>query len=50
MTLYNVLSILDNSRSQNKSAEVELINKFGLYVQVAYLGPNLESAVDFFER
>ena len=50
--LHNILhiNILDISRSGNKSSLVQLIQNYGLNVQVAFLGPNLEYAVEYFER
>ena len=47
---YNLFNFLDISRSGNKSSLVELIQSYGLNVQVVFLGPNLDNAVAYFER
>ena len=45
---YGTLS--DMATPGNKSSLVQLIQSYGLNVQVAFLGPNLEYVVDYFER
>ena len=47
---YNLFDFLDISRSGNKSSLVQLIQSYKLNVKVAFLGPNLEYAVAYFER
>ena len=47
---YTYLPLAEVSREESRSALVDLILEYELFVIVAFLGPNLERVVNFMER